>query len=386
MSEQQFKTLHVGAPNLGNREKLLERFNDILDRRWFTNNGKYVQEFEQRVADYLDVKHCIATCNGTAALELAVRALDMEGEVILPSFTFIATAHALSWQGIKPVFCDIAPGSHNIDPDQIEALITPNTTGIIGVHLWGIPCQIEKLTRIAKKHNLKLIFDAAHAFGNTYKNLHIGTFGDAEIFSFHATKFINSFEGGAITTNNDELAEKLRYMINFGFTDFDCVEHAGTNGKMTEICAAMGITSLESMDDFIAHNKRNYLLYKKLLDKIPGIKLIDYPPKGQMNYQYIVCEIDENTTGISRDDLILHLHQNNILARRYFHPGCHRMPFYSDSFRPALIRTEILAESIFTLPTGTAISEMNIKKICNIIRSETSNLKKHINPISIASS
>ena len=188
--------LHVGRPNIGSRQRLLERFNNILDRKWLTNAGPYVQEFEQNIARLLGVKHCIAMYNGTVALEIAVRALGLTGEVIIPSFTFIATAHALQWQEITPIFCDIDPKTHNIDPNKVEDMITPRTTGIIGVHVWGRPCDVAALEKIAKRNNLKLLFDAAHSFACSYKGRMVGNFGDAEVFSFHATKFFNTFEGG----------------------------------------------------------------------------------------------------------------------------------------------------------------------------------------------
>ena len=176
----------------------------MLDRRWLSNNGVFVRDFERQIADYLGVKHCIAVCNGTIALELAIRALELKGEVIIPSFTFIATAHALQWQEITPVFCDIDPKTHTLNPWRVESLITPRTSGIIGVHVWGQPCDVETLTEIANKHHLKLMFDASHAFGCSHGRTMIGNFGSAEVFSFHATKFINAFEGGAIVTNDDE--------------------------------------------------------------------------------------------------------------------------------------------------------------------------------------
>ena len=236
--------LHVGRPNIGDRQRLLTRIEDMLDRRWFTNNGPYVQAFERQIAEYVGVKHCVAMCNATIALEIAIRAAGLRGEVIVPSFTFIATAHALQWQEITPVFCDVAPGSHHLDPTQVERLITPRTTGIIGVHVWGVPCDIEALTEISQRRGLSLMFDAAHAFSCSYKGRLIGGFGDAEVFSFHATKFLNAFEGGVVTTNNDHLAERMRFMRNFGFAGIDDVDYVGTNGKMTEVCAAMGLKKL----------------------------------------------------------------------------------------------------------------------------------------------
>src|SRR5438105_9047068 len=194
--------LHVGRPNVGDRARLLERVNDILDRRWFTNQGPYVAEFEGRIAELVGAKHCIACCNATIALELVIRALGLKGEVIVPSFTFVATAHALQWQEITPVFADIDSKTHLMDPASVQRLITPRTTGIIGVHTWGQRCDVDRLQTIADDHELQLIFDAAHAFGCAYRGRKIGGFGKAEVFSFHATKFVNSLEGGAVVTDN----------------------------------------------------------------------------------------------------------------------------------------------------------------------------------------
>jgi len=371
--------LHVGRPNIGNRERLLERINDLLDRKWLSNNGPYVQEFEKRISDFLGVKHCIVTCNGTVALELAIRALGLQGEVIIPSFTFIATAHALQWQEITPVFCDIDPKKHTLAPWHIEEMITPRTTGIIGVHVWGQPCDIVGLSEIAKQHNLKLMFDAAHAFGCSYKGKMIGNFGEAEVFSFHATKFINSFEGGAIVTNNDELAAKIRLMKNFGFAGYDNVIYVGTNGKMNETSAAMGLTSLDSIDKFITVNYQNYQTYQEELKTIDGIRLLSYNESEKCNYQYIVLEVDEKVTNISRDNLIKILHAENVIARRYFYPGCHKMEPYRSYFPHAgllLSVTENISQKVMLLPTGTSIEKNDIFVICQIIKLAIENYKK----------
>jgi dTDP-4-amino-4,6-dideoxygalactose transaminase len=375
--EPTFKSeLHVGRPNMGNREQFLERVNDILDRRWFTNNGRYVQEFEQRIADMVGIGNCVAMCNATIALEIAIRALELKGEVIVPSFTFVATAHALQWQEITPVFCDIAPTSHHIDPARIEAMLTPRTTGIIAVHVWGEACDIDGLQTIADKYNLRLLYDAAHAIGSSYNGKMLGSFGDAEVFSFHATKFLNAFEGGAVLTNNDELADRMRYMRNFGFDGLDKVSYLGINGKMSEISAAMGITSLDSIDDMIATNKRNYHCYQHHLDGIKGVELYHYNENEKRNYQYVILEIDETQTGIDRDTMVTILHKENILARRYFYPGCHQMEPYRSYFPHAglmLPRTEKLTLKVMSLPTGTAINEVDIKRICDLIRFMTHN-------------
>jgi dTDP-4-amino-4,6-dideoxygalactose transaminase len=366
--------IHVGRPNIGNRQRLFEYFNEILDAEWLTNNGPFVQKFEKRMSSLTGAKHCIAMCNGTVALEITIRGLELTGEVLVPAFTFIATAHSLQWQEITPVFCDIDPETHTIDPSKIESMITPRTTGIIGVHLWGRPCQIEALTEIAQRHNLKLIFDAAHALGCSYKEKMIGNFGNAEVFSLHATKCIQSVEGGVVTTNDDELAKKLRLMKNFGFTGYDQVDYIGTNGKMNELCAAMKLVSLENMHKIVATNFRNYNTYKLELENINGVNLIYYGKIEKYNYQYIIVEIDEEAANISRDVLLKILHEENILARRYFYPGCHNMEPYKSYFPHAKLlvpETERLVKRVLVLPTGNSIVAEDIRKICQIIRLST---------------
>jgi dTDP-4-amino-4,6-dideoxygalactose transaminase len=361
------QSLHVGRPNIGNRQKFSSRVNDILDRRWLTNDGPYVSEFEQRIIELTGVKHCIVTCNATIALEIAMRGLGLKGEVILPSFTFIATAHALEWQQITPVFCDIDPQSHTIEPEAIERLIKPETTGILAVNLWGRHCDIAALEEIAERRGLKLLFDSAHAFGCSYNGRMIGGFGDAEVFSFHATKFLNSMEGGAVVTNDDELAQKTRLMRNFGFTSYDHVASLGINGKMSEVCAAMGVTNLESMSDFIAVNRRNYKQYEKELAGIEGVTLIPNDEEERCNYQYVVLEIDADQTIVSRDELMKVLYSENVLARRYFYPGCHRMAPYNSTLL-SLPETERISDRVLCLPTGTSVSPADISTICEIIR------------------
>ena len=364
--------LHVGRPNQGNRHRLLERINDMLDRNWLTNNGPFVQEFERRVAEYVGVKHCVAMCNATIALEIAIRAAGLRGEVIVPAYTFIATAHSLQWQEITPVFCDLDRRTHNIDPAKVARMITPRTTGIIGVHVWGRACDAAALTEIAGEHRLTLMFDAAHAFGCSYQGKMIGGFGLCEVFSFHATKFLNTFEGGAVVTNDDELAARIRLMKNFGFAGFDNVIYIGTNGKMSEVCAAMGLTNLESVDEFLAVNRRNYKAYREGLAGLPGIRLIDYDERERSNYQYVVLEVDEDLAGVKRNALIEALHSHNVLARRYFWPGCHNMQPYRSYFPHAkllLPETDYLARRVIVLPTGTAVGPAQVENICEIIRS-----------------
>lgn len=362
--------LLVGRPNIGSRERYLEMISAMLDRRWLTNNGVLVQTLESRIADYLGVRHCVAMCNGTIALEIGARALGLSGEVIVPSYTFIATAHALSWQGITPVFVDIDPDTHCIDPEAVRRAITPRTSGILAVHLWGRPAPIDTLAQIAKEHGLKLMFDAAHAFGCSYRHRAIGNFGDCEVFSLHATKFLNSLEGGLLTTNDDALADRARAMRNFGFLGLDDVGYAGTNGKMPEACAAMGLVNLDDVDAFIGTNQKHHQTYAALLEGVPGFRLLGFNEHERANFQYVVLEVQPECP-VSRDELMSALHAENIFARRYFWPGCHRMMPYRELY-PELDRTlphtNAVAERVIVLPTGTAVSSGDIQAVCSSLR------------------
>ena len=362
--------LHVGRPNIGDRNAFMQYAADIFDRRWLSNNGPLVQELEDKVARHLGVKHCVAMCNGTIALEIAIRALGLEGEVIVPSYTFVATAHALQWQGITPVFADIDPATHNLSPAAVRRMITPRTTGIIGVHLWGRAAPVAELQQIADEHGLKLMFDAAHAFSCSSGGKMIGSFGACEVLSFHATKFFNTFEGGAVVTNDDGLAATMRLMRNFGFEGLDQVSHPGTNGKMIEIAAAMGLANLPKLDEVIAANRRNYQAYAEALDGIPGLSLLRYDENERNNYQYVVLEVAEDCPA-SRDRLVEALRAENIMARRYFWPGCHRMEPYRSLFPHAglvLPATEAVANRVIVLPTGQTMDADMVQTVVQVIR------------------
>jgi dTDP-4-amino-4,6-dideoxygalactose transaminase len=316
------------------------------------------------------VKHCVAMCNGTIALEIATRALELKGEVIVPSYTFIATAHALQWQEITPIFADIDRRSQNLDPDAVRRMITPRTTGIIGVHLWGRAAPVRELQALADEHGIKLMFDASHGFGCSHGGSMLGSFGECEVFSFHATKFFNTFEGGAVVTNDDALAEKMRLMRNFGFQGYDNVIYPGTNGKLTEIAAAMGLTNLEGLAGFVEVNRRNYTLYREWLARIPGLELLAFDESERNNFQYIVVEVTPKFP-VARDRIIEILHAENILARRYFWPGCHNMQPYRAYYPNAglvLPNTTTTAERVLVLPTGSAITEQDILGILSILR------------------
>jgi dTDP-4-amino-4,6-dideoxygalactose transaminase len=362
--------MHVGRPNMGDQVAFQEHVSRIFAEQRLTNNGPLVQELERRIATYLGVRECVAMCNGTLAMEIAVRALDLDGEVIVPSYTFIATAHSLSWQAITPVFADIDPATHNLDPQSVRSIITPRTTGIIGVHLWGRAAPVEELQQVADDHGLALMFDAAHAFGCSHRAAMIGGFGAAEVLSFHATKVFNTFEGGAVVTNDKRLADKMRLMRNFGFAGFDNVIHPGTNAKMTEICAAMGLVNLDAFDRFVEANRRNYHLYREYLSGVRGVALLPYDENEKNNFNYIVMIVSQECA-VSRDEIVRALHAENVLARRYFWPGCHKMKPYRDLYPWAarfLPHTEAIASRVVVMPTGSAVAEIEIKVLTDVIR------------------
>lgn len=364
------ETLHVGRPNQGSRDAFLAMAGAVYDSHWLTNNGPRVQELERRLADFLGVKHCVAMCNGTIALEIAIRAVGMTGEVIIPSYTFIATAHALDWQGITPVFADIDPATHTLDPAAVRRMITPRTTGIIGVHLWGRAAPVEALQAIADEHGLQLLFDAAHAFGSTHRGRKTGGFGRCEVLSFHATKAFNTFEGGAITTNDDELAQTVRLMRNFGFAGLDNAIHPGTNGKMVEICAAMGLVNLDAFDSVVADNRRHYAAYRAAFADLPGISILEYDPAEQNSHHYIIAEVGDGCP-VARDDIVAALHAENIRARKYFWPGCHRMKPYRDLYPHAgllLPETERVAGRVIVLPNGINLPAETPETVAQVIR------------------
>lgn len=369
--------LHVGRPNLGDRTRLFSRFEDLLDRQWLTNDGPYVKAFEQSIAEYLDVEHCVVVCNATIGLQMAIRALDLQGEVIVPAFTFPATVHALALEGVTPVFCDVDPQTHNIDPFEAERLITKRTTAILGVHLWGNPCAVEGLADLTERRRLRLLYDSAHAFGCSHRGQMIGNFGDAEVFSFHATKFLNSGEGGAITTNDSLLAERLRRLRNFGLQAGE-VTQLGTNGKMTEFCAAMGLTSFESRDQFIDRNRDNYAAYQTALGDVPGLRLL-FPAQDNGNAQYVVVDVDAREAGVSRDALFRSLHAENVLVKRYFAPGCHRMPPYAATFAATgrrLAHTDYLCERLLQFPTGCSVSHIDVARIGYFLQGLATRLRR----------
>lgn len=356
--------LHVGRPNLPDREAFFRLAEEIFDRRWLSNRGPVLLEFEDALSRHLQVEHVVAVCNATVGIEVLLRVLGLKGEVIVPAFTFVATAHAVEWMGLKPVFADVEIGNHNLDLAHALELITSDTVALMPVHLWGEPCRPGEFQELARRKGLKLLFDAAHAFSCHSEGTPIGGFGDAEVFSFHATKTFNSFEGGAITTNDSKLVQELRLAINFGFSGVDQVSTVGTNAKMTEICAAMGLCQLKTIEKTIETNRLHQQTYADVLNPVSGIEFRRDTSAERRNYQYCVAEVMEH-----RDQLLKVLHAENVLARRYFYPGVHRMKPYCDR-NPSLSlpNTEAIASRVLVLPTGTSMSTENVADVANLIR------------------
>lgn len=368
--------LYVGRPTPGDRERFFARLEWALNNHWLTNEGPLVRELEGRLADIAGVQHCVATANATIALQLLLRATEVSDQVIMPSLTFSATAHAAGWLGLEPVFCDVERESGSLDPDLLATLITPRTSAIVGVHLWGRPAQVDALGKIAAEHGIPLFFDAAHALGCTSRGRPVGSFGSAEVFSLHATKAVTSFEGGAIVTDDGELARRVRAMHNFGLDSTKTVVDVGTNGKMSECAAAMGLTSLDAFEETKAHSRANYLLYRRELDELPGIDVLPFDQAESHNYQYVIISIDQQVIGLHRDQIQTLLRAEKVFAQPYFSPACHQLSPYRTTSTVGLENTEWLSERILAVPTGPSVSAEDIRRVCGIIRIAARNGKQ----------
>lgn len=359
--------LHVGRPNVPDVDSVLARIRQALERGWLTNDGPLVRQLEQKLATYLGVPHCVAMSNGTAAMEVVACALNLTGEVIVPAFTFIATPHAFAWLGLEPVFCDIDPETHTIDVRAAEQLISSRTSAIVGVHLWGRACNVTALEQLAARHRIALIYDAAHALGASFGKQKVGNFGTAEVFSFHATKFFNTFEGGAVTTRDAALAARLRLLRNFGFAGYDEIVALGTNAKLSEAHAAMGLAMVEHLDGLIDRNAHAWVHYAEALRGLGGCKLMQVQDGYGSNYQYVVVEVGHDFP-LTRDQLLQVLWQENVRARRYFFPGCHRVQPYVSRRQRSLPITETATDCVLVLPAGATISDEQIDGVVQLIR------------------
>lgn len=342
----------------------------IFERRYYTNHGPIVLELEEALSDFLQVRHAICVTNATIGLLMAADALGLSGSVILPSHTFIATAQSLKWNGLRPVFCDVDPETHHIDPEAASRLIDKDVSGILGVHLWGGACDISGLQEVCDQHGLKLYFDAAHAFGCRVAERPVGGFGELEVFSFHATKVLNATEGGCVTTNDDDLAARLRNIRSSYGAGPPVPVTKTSNGRMSEAQAAFALISLRDHAKIRARNEDLFRAFDRGLAGIPGIRLIHPVNVTQSNYQYAACEVDPDRFGMTRDFLMEILHAENIIARRYFYPGTHRtvgFTDFADSESARLPVTEHLTETGLQLPLGARVDQMAVTRICEII-------------------
>lgn len=346
---------------------------EIMESKWLTNMGKQHKMLEEKLREVLKVPHISVFNNGTIALLTALKALDLPfgSEVITTPLTFAATPHCITWNGLKPVFCDIEPETLCIDADKIEALINDNTSAILGVHVYGFPCNVEKIEKIAQKHNLKVIYDAAHAFSTEINGKGIGEFGDITMFSFHATKLFNTIEGGCLSYNNPHLKQKIYNLRNFGIIDEETVQEVGINGKMNEIQAAIGLLNLELFENEKKKRaivKENYHTY---LSNIEGIKILQMPSHASDSYQYYPILISQDSYGISRDDLYLKLKENDIYSRKYFYPICSDYDCYKNlasSTKDNLKIANKVKNEILCLPFYGDLTNDNLIRICHIIQ------------------
>jgi len=369
------KPIYIVEPLLPRLEDVYRKIRSIWRSKQLTNVGVQHRELEKKLKRFLRVKNLSLFCNGTMALDLALRVLNLSGEIITTPFTFPATLHVLYWNRIKPIFCDIKEDTFVIDPNKIEKLITPKTRAIMPVHVFGNPCDVWEIQKIANKYKLKVIYDAAHAFGVEIDGIPIGNFGDISMFSFHATKVFNTIEGGCLTFKNKSLKEKLELLRNFGIKKDGTVILPGVNAKLNEIQATIGILNLKEVKKEIKRRKILFNLYRNELKDVSGIVLPKELPNVKHNYSYFPILIKKDRFGFSRDDVYKILKKFNIFTKRYFYPLCSHFPWYKSlpSAKPKnLPKAEKIAKEILCLPLYGKLKKEEVKKICYILK----NIKK----------
>jgi len=369
MTEPFKEPIYVTRPFLPPIEEFAAGLKEIWDNQWLTNNGSVLQRYAKQLSRYLQTDNVCLFNNGTLALQLGLQGMGITGEVITTPFTFVATTHALYWNKLRPVFVDIEPDHYTIDPEKVEAAITPWTSAILAVHVFGYPCKLKELAQIARRHNLKLIYDAAHAFGVAVEGKSIAHYGDMSMFSFHATKVYHSMEGGMLTFQDSGLRQTFDYLKNFGFKSETEVVMPGTNAKMTEMQALMGILVLKHLDEVIEKKRAIEEAYRERLADVPGIRFPPpLPPSVRYNYGYVPVEVDENEFGVSRDQLYSELKKHNIHTRRYFYPlvpdfACYR---HVEARDPLSVARSV-AERILCLPTYFGLSGDTVEAISGMI-------------------
>lgn len=370
MSIERFeKPVYVTKPFLPSLDEFCDNLSEIWDNQWLTNDGPILKRFTRELSNHFESDNICLFNNGTLALQIGLQGMGISGEVITTPFTFVATTHALFWNKIRPIFVDIEPDYYTLDPDKVEAAITPWTSAILAVHVFGHPCRHNALADIARRHNLKLIYDAAHAFGVRIGNKSIVHFGDMNMFSFHATKLYHSIEGGMLSFKNSSLKKTFNYLKNFGFENEVEVVMPGTNAKMNEIQAVMGSMVLKHLDDIIEKRRQITELYRQRLCDVDGITLPRRLPDDiTYNYCYMPVEVNEGEFSMSRDELHERLKEYNIFARRYFYPLVCDFPCYrSLAIDTPLTVARAVADSILTLPIYYDLSLDDVQKICDII-------------------
>lgn len=361
--------IYVTQPNLPPLEEFVSSLEIIWKNKILTNVGPFHQELEGALCKYLGVKYLSLFANGTIALVTALQSLRITGEVITTPYSFVATAHSLLWNGIKPVFVDIDRKTLNLDPTKIEAAITPQTTAILPVHVYGHPCDVDAIEKIADTYNLKVIYDAAHAFGVETSRGSVLNYGDLSVLSFHATKVFNTFEGGAIVCPDMKTKKRIDHLKNFGFVDEVTVVAPGVNGKMSEVNAAFGLLQLKHIDDAIARRKVIDTYYRRYLSEVQGIHLLGDAGEKKANYSYFPIMIEADYP-LSRDVLYQHLRENNIYSRRYFYPLISDFPMYrglSSAQRSNLPNATNAADAIICLPMYPALTEQDLKRVISVI-------------------
>ena len=363
--------IFVTSPLLPSIEDFTDQVKEIYDSKWLTNMGSKHKALEEALTVELKVPHAQLFNNGTIALLTAIKALDLPtgSEIITTPFTFAATPHCISWNGCKPIFCDIEPDTMTIDANKIENLITPNTSAILGVHVYGFPCNVKKIDELAKKHNLKVIYDAAHAFSTEIDGVGIGNFGDITMFSFHATKLFNTIEGGCLTYKNPELVKKICNLRNFGIQSEELVETVGINGKMNEFCAAMGLENLKIYKKEQEKRKQIKAIYDEKLSKVKGIRIPHMPKNTTNSYQYYPIVIEDEYP-LTRDELYEKFKTMDILTRKYFYPACHDYECYKNDItvKTARLRvTDDLKTKVLCLPFYGDLTKEIAEKICESI-------------------
>ncbi|KGK10162.1 DegT/DnrJ/EryC1/StrS family aminotransferase [Vibrio navarrensis] len=361
------KKITVTSPLLPPLEELTPYLEDIWQRKWLTNNGYYHQQLEAALCDYLGVSYISLFSNGTLALITALQALDLEGEVITTPYSFVATSHAIKWNNLTPVFVDIDPTTFNLDPSKIEAAITDKTCAILPVHVYGNPCDHDAIQAIADKHNLKVIYDAAHAFGVKKDGESILNMGELSILSFHATKAYSTIEGGAVVCHSQEMKDKLDRLKNFGFESETEISLCGMNAKLNEVQAAFGLVTLKYIDEAITKRKRIAEFYENHLASVDGIITFKQESCVEANYSYFPIIIIEDKLGISRNDLFDALKKNDILARRYFYPLITNFKEYRN-FQNELPCSEEISNSVICLPIHNDLTQLDLEFVVNVIK------------------